>query len=699
MSYALACFLGALLIFSLEPFLGKALTPRFGGGAQVWMTCMVFFQVTLLLGYGWAFGIVRRLAPRRQAAAHATLLAAAFLLLVRQSFRGLPFIPFWTRPALGAATPLDLLIILATGCGLPMVALAASAPLLQTWFAYDRPGTPPYRLYAASNLGSLAALMAYPFLVEPWFGFTAQAQAAAGLFAVYLGLVVVLALRVPPGPAPTSGPAAALPWQQVGGWLVASGTGVMLLMAATDHLIVQAAAIPLIWVGPLALYLLTFVLVFEGRSFWQAPRTAFLWLLLLALSVLVMAGTGHGQRPLAWTLLGGHGVVWFGGLVCHGFLHRQRPPAAALTSYYLILALGGVLGGLMVAVAAPLVFTRPLEFSLAIVLAALIGGLARTGRGGYGRAWGPSLAVGLAAGWLAQGQLSPRMVYARDFYGVLRVFDFHGYRILSNGMTFHGAIALGEPDRALTYYGPGTGAARAIEALRTRKAALRVGVVGMGIGTLGLYARPGDAWTFYEISPAVLRIAGPASPYFPILRTMPGHPEVLLGDGRMLLERERRAGRLRAFDLLVVDAFSNDMVPWHLLTLEALDVYLDHLAPDGILAFHISNPMPLDRVVLSLARARNLYGGFHVQLAGGDASKPSPMIMNTTYVLMSRQPGCLRDPRILAGVIQGFGPRMFAGDHPDSALLQALAKDRAWTDDRSALSDLLLRRSVFTRTR
>jgi hypothetical protein len=267
--------------------------------------------------------------------------------------------------------------------------------------------------------------------------------------------------------------------------------------------------------------------------------------------------------------------------------------------------------------------------------------------------------------------------------------------MLVNGVTVHGAVNLRNPRLPLAYYAPGCGAARALQVLRTRRPNLKVGVLGMGIGTLGLYDLPGDAWTFYEISPAVVAIAAPGSPSFPTLGSMPDRPEILLGDGRTILEAERRQGRRRNFDLLVVDAFSGDTVPWHLLTREAMDLYLDHLAPDGILAFHISNPLPLERVLLAHARNLNLYGIVHITNPPGGANPGNPKGMSAIYMLLARQPDAIRDPRIMAGLALGFGPKVFSGRHPDSATVLPLASDRPWTDERSALSDLVFHRSFF----
>jgi SAM-dependent methyltransferase len=680
MVHALACFLGSFLLFSLEPMLGKAMTPRFGGGAQVWMTCLLFFQGTLLLGYLWAFGIVRRLAPGNQVRVHGLLLAAALAQLLAQGVRGLPFLPFWRQTQQNTANPLHLLAVLGGASALALVALAATAPLVQSWFAQDRPQTSPYRLYAASNLGSLAGLLCYPFVVEPLLGLPAQAWVATGLFALYAGATLVLGrpgtrAALPALPSPLQ------PWTRQAPWVLASAVGVLLLMGASNHLVMLAAAIPLIWVGPLALYLLTFALVFEGRPWWETPRAAGLWLALLAVCAGVLARYPAGHF---WPVLAAdHGVVFFGGLLCHGFLHRRRPEPSGLVGYYLILAVGGVVGGLLMALVAPLVFDRRYEYGLGLLLAAAVGVWALGP--GLWRRWAlvPALAALAAGAWLLWTDVKAPGRFFRDYYGVVRVANLEGQRVLMNGRVIHGSFDPLHPDRPTTYYSPDSGVGRTLASLRARRGTLRVGVVGMGIGTLGLYAKAGDAWTFYEISPAVLEVAGSRGTLFPLIRTMPAAPEVLLGDGRRLLDQERAAGRPRGFDLLVVDAFTNDVVPWHLLTLEALDLYLHHLAPDGVLAIHISNPMPLDRVVLSLARARNLYGGLHGTLTGAP----------TFYALLARKPAPLQDPAILEGLFLGFGPRVFAGHHPQSALVRQYSSDRPWTDERSALSLLLFRKS------
>jgi hypothetical protein len=694
MLHAITCFLGSFLLFYLEPMLGKAFTLRLGSGARIWMTCMVFFQAVLLGGYLWAFALSRQRGRRRLL--HAVLLGAAFLVLLCQIPGGLPFLPDWGQPLQGASGALGLLRHLAISAGLPMVALSATAPLVQAWYAAERPGTSPYRLYAASNLGSLAGLLAYPFLVERLMGFHAQAFLALAVFACFAGLVVFLGLRVPaenPGARPAIEalhPGTALKV------VIASAAGVMLLMGTTNHLVLNTAAVPLVWVGPLALYLLTFILIFEGRPFWEDSRAAFLWLALFVASALLVRYAVSGAW--SWQILAGtHGLVFFGGLLCHARLHRLKPAAGALPAYYLMLALGGVLGGLFMGLAAPLLLNRPSEFGASLLLATALGiTLVNKAPAPWRRlAWIPATASMAASAWIILWQAAAPGIFIRDYYGVLRILDLPGLRVLANGMTIHGAVDLEHPRTPLAYYTPGSGVARTLEVLRDRKPHLRVGVVGMGIGTLGLYDRPGDAWTFYEISPAVVRIAAPGNPYFPILRGMPDRPEILLGDGRPLLEEERRQGHLRAFDLLVIDAFSGDTVPWHLLTREALDLYLAHLAPEGVLAFHISNPLPLERVLLAHARSLNLFGAVHIVVPPAGTGPADPRAMGAMYLLLARQPDAIRDPRIMQGAVLGFGPKIFGGHHPDSSRVLPLSSDRPWTDERSALADLILHRSAF----
>jgi len=697
MLHATTCLLGALLLFSLEPMLGKALAPSFGGGAQVWITCMLFFQVVLLLGYAWAYWIVRRLSPRRQGLVHGLLLGAALLLLLLQGAKTVPFIPFKGHAGSAEGT-VGVMLTLMYSCGLPFLALSTTAPLVQAWFFRTFPERSPYRLYAASNAGSLAGLLAYPFLVEPFLGLSLQAWLAAGLFAVYAGLVVRLGWLAPADQTSRPEPPLPLPWRRRGKVLLGSAAGVALLMGATNVLTLRVAAIPLLWVGPLAFYLLTFILIFDGRPVWQHPWVQALALVLLALCAFVLASASLGE---IWKCLAAaNGAVFFGGLVCHGYLHRERPEARSLTSFYLTIALGGVLGGLAVSVGAPLLLDRPLEFGLSVALAGWVGALALFhGTSSWKDlrrwAWIPALAAG---GWLVQGELRQPGMHARDFYGTLRVRALDGNLVLFNGSILHGVTNVAQPSKPLAYYGPGSGAARCLQALRARKGGLKAGVIGMGVGTLGLYAQPGDAWTFFEISPAVMQVAGPDSLFFPATRIMSPRPELLLGDGRRLLELERASGRLRGFDLLVVDAFSGDSVPWYLLTVEALDLYLAHLAPEGVLVIHISNPMPLERVCLSLARARNLFGGIHsnarsLKHGGYSLSEELP----ATYFLMSRRPEVLRDPLVAEGLVMGFGPKIFSGGHPDSALVLAYASDAPWTDERSALSNLLFRRSAFVK--
>ena len=697
MLHAITCLLGALLLFSLEPMLGKALAPSFGGGAQVWITCMLFFQVVLLLGYAWAFWIVRLLPPRSQRLLQGLLLGGALLLLLVQGARGVPFVPFRGHAVLGEGS-LGVMLTLLGSCGLPFMALSTTSPVVQAWFSGTFPERSPYRLYAASNAGSLVGLLAYPFLVEPFIGLSLQAWLALGLFAVYCCLVACLGWWIPAGGQVQPEALPPPSWRQNGKYLLSSAAGDAVLMSATTFQTLHVVAIPLLWVGPLAFYLLTFILVFEGRPLWHHPRVLALALLLLALCACALASFSPGEK---WKcLVASNGAVFFGGLVCHGYLHRERPQTGSLTGYYLYIAFGGVLGGLAVSLGAPLLLDRQLELGLSVALAGLVGALAlRMGTASWldwrRWVWIPALAAG---GWLLRVEFAQPGLHMRDFYGTLRVRAVEGNFLLFNGGTLHGVTNVAQPEKPLSYYGPGSGAARTLQALRARQGSLKAGVIGLGVGTLGLYAQPGDAWTFFEISPAVMKVAGPESPFFPATRIMKSRPELLLGDGRRLLEVERASGRLRGFDLLVVDAFSGDSVPWYLLTVEALDLYLAHLAPEGVLAIHISNPMPLERVCLSLARARNLYGCIHSSFKSlptvGDSYSEE---LGSTYILMSRRPEILRDPLVSEGLIMGFGPKVFSGGHPDSALVLAYASDAPWTDERSALSNLLFRRSAFAR--
>jgi len=694
---------GAFLLFQVQPLLAHLILPSFGGGAAVWTACLLFFQTFLLAGYAYAHASSRWLGPRGQVALHLALVGLSILFP--------PVAPgtTWQPTATGDPTWQIFLLLTAT-IGLPYLALAATAPLVQGWFSRVHPAQHAYRLYALSNAGALAALVSYPFLFEPLLPRHTIAAVWSGGFAFYATLVAACAATIwrwqsssstsSSAIAPASSAAGNPTGQRSNGvedgptpalgttalWLALSACSSALLMSLTNKLCQDLAAVPFLWVLPLALYLLTFILCFE-RPEWY--RRDIFTLVLAAVVALLCWQSAHGDRPLH-ELIGLYcSGLFVACMVCHGELYRLRPPADRQTTFYLMIAAGGVIGGLFVAVAAPLLFTTyaELAYSLSLLggLLALIHHRDRTTLSVAGRRWPVWLAIGASTAALAAGFFLPAwwegdgiLARSRTFYGTLRVEDvcpddpvLHGHRLM-HGVTNHGAQFI-DPVKAripLTYYGESSGVGMAISYLPAEDGR-RIGVVGLGAGTLAAYGRPGDTMRFYEIDSAVEPLT---RRWFTYLQDSAAQIEVAIGDGRLLLDHEDD----QHFDLLVLDAFSSDAIPIHLLTLEAFATYLRHLQPRGVIAVHISNRhVDLCRVMTGtvehfLDQGMQLYMGY-VPHPVGDEPLP-PGMSESVWILITRDRGFLEQPAISSRCLR-----------PPERSLQPVT----WTDDHASLWSVL----------
>ena len=506
MIYAATIFLSSLLLFLVQPLIARLILPWFGGSAAVWTTCMLFFQVLLLAGYAYAHGVARR---RYEPLIHSALLVAAVATL--------PIMPAESWKPAGGAEPITrILLLLGATVGLPYFLLASTSPLVQAWFARARPGANPYRLFALSNLASLLALLGYPLLVEPYLSAREQVSVWSWLFAGFAVLCAALAWRTPrPAAAPGAAQAApALAARDIAWWLALSATGSVMLLAVTNHLTQNVASVPLLWLVPLALYLATFIIAFEGAR-WYQPR--FLWPLLLvalvAMAWLLVDTEYHYQLALQLgVFLAG---LFVGCLFCHGELYRTRPPPAHLTAFYLTVSAGGALGGLFVAVLAPLVFTGYFELGAGLAALAVLAALRfiSVGRVAYMTSLLVVLGVGACATYDGFRHQRDVRVAKRSFYGVLRVKEYgepgddSHLRRLVHGTIMHGEQYMSEARRRTptTYYTETSGIAAAIRAKQDHP--VRVGVIGLGTGTIAAYGRPGDVYRFYDIDANVIRIA------------------------------------------------------------------------------------------------------------------------------------------------------------------------------------------------
>ncbi len=662
MAFALTIFISALLLFLVQPLIGKVVLPWFGGSASVWSAAMLFFQLLLLVGYAYSHLVIRRLRPRRQILLHLGLVASSLVLMGLHLMRWrTPITPHAGWAPMGDRPPIvQLLLTLTASVGLPYLVLSTTSPLVQAWYADRYPDRTPYPLYALSNAGSILALIGYPLLLEPIASIYGQANSwSIGYlaFAVTLGGVAWSLLRRG-GAAGDDGvqQVERLPWWRPVLWLMLSTVGSILLLGTTNQITQNVAAVPLLWVGPLALYLLTFVMVFGAR--WGYGRWAIV-VLLVATQLFGYVFLRGNAFPLA-IQLGVYGLLLFSGcLVSHGELALLRPTSGDLTRFYLLQAVGGALGGVSVNLVAPVLFRSTAEFPIALlacwVLAALVVALddhspiAR-------RQWLQIVMVVIfAVGILSSLNIlrsSERSFYQgtvaaeRNFYGVLRVQAIGlgdppqaAYRMV-HATTIHGVQFVDPALRVLptSYFGPASGVGMAVAQVQEADAGRRIGILGLGAGTLATYGRPGDLMRFYEIDPEVIRYADGAGGYFSYLQDSAATVEVVAGDARLSLLREVEGGE--AYDLLVADVFSGDAPPVHLLTLEAFELYLAHLLADGLLAINISTThLDLAPMVAGLGAALDLHGVLVDDPGDGAALFPS------RWAVLSRDPGAFEDAR------------------------------------------------------
>jgi hypothetical protein len=653
--FAATIAVSALLLFLVQPIIAKQILPWFGGSAGVWSVCMVFFQSTLLAGYAYAHLLTRKLAPRRQFQVHVALLVASLAVL--------PIIP---NPALkpvgGHDAALAILLVLLATIGLPYFLLSSTGPLLQAWIAHRFAARTVYRMFALSNLGSLLGLVAFPFLVEPLLSSRGQALAWSSVYLVFVAGCAWSAWQcrhgAPAGPPAGAGPAPDAEENALAGtpatWLGLSALGVVLLLATTNQLQQNVASAPFLWVLPLALYLFSFVVVFEGRGGrgWYSPRwgvpAALVAALLMAGGLTLSNGVLDVSLAVPLYCLGLLAACIF----CHGELAARKPASAELTRFYLMISIGGALGGIFVGLVAPRIFASLYELPLALVFVAVAAFAAALRRPGLGRGWslGLTAAATLAAGGIAWEDWNyvsfldhDLIVMQRNFYGTLRVreIDDAGVRVrrLLHGVILHGEQATSGPERDLpgSYYTRTSGVGLAIARAQERKAAVRIGVIGLGVGTLAAYGRAGDSVRVYELDRDVVALANSRFTY---LQSTPARVEVALGDARLSLESEAQAGAPQGFDVLAVDAFSSDSIPVHLLTREAILLYVHHLAAGGIVAVHISNRfLDLQPVLANIATAT----GLHATLIDDEIEDEASKASSSEWVLIAADASTLAD--------------------------------------------------------
>lgn len=673
--YAGTIFLGAFLLFAVEPIAGKHLLPWFGGSSSIWATSLLFFTTTLFLGYLYVY-LLTRFPEKRQPFIHAiiivlSLIPAALSLFVWHSlFPSLLWTLTDTEPP-----SLNVLLALLTSIGMPFLLLATAGPLLQYWRGTST-HKEPYKLYALSNVASLLALVCYPLLIEPHISLHVQERTwmmSFALFAVLYAVVCVRYVREEHHSHEHAQIIAPLGTRAMLLWIALAALPAFLLVATTTQITQVIAPVPLLWIIPLMLYLITFIVAFSGRG-----QSTFVPLLLLICAALAYRYTSASLYAVLPQLLSDLLLLFFCGLSCHSLLYKMRPATQKLPLFYLLISFGGMLGTLFASLVSPLVFSNFSEFPLGLALSAILAGVV------IDESFFPRMLkhrtilltrivfaciVATLFFQLILSGTGSTAIASRNFYGNVSVNFTYDGTVLFHGATMHG-MQFNDAKRALlpvSYYVPTSGVGRAVvyeESLRG-KGGVRAGVIGLGTGTMASYCRPGDAYVFYEIDP---RIQILARKYFSYLSHCAGS-EVREGDARILLEKELESKQPGNYDLLVVDAFSNDTIPVHLLTKQAVELYAAHLrGPQSIIAIHTSSRyLNLSPIVLRLAAQTGMSA---IMVFTDGESSPGGVM--SVWVILTKDPSA-------------FGSPAFA--HTDTPLPKA--SDAIWTDDYTALFPVL----------
>tara|TARA_R110000782_G_scaffold45706_7_gene101341 strand:+ start:43666 stop:45891 length:2226 start_codon:yes stop_codon:yes gene_type:complete len=738
MVYTIAVFLAAALLFGVQPMVAKSLLPDFGGGSSVWTTCMLFYQTMLIAGYLYAHLLLTRVPRTAQMVIHTTLIAAAFVV-------GWLFDSPAPPPGASEFPVPWLLGQLFLVSGLPYFAISSAGPLLQGWFARTghRRAHDPYFLYAASNAGSFVGLLAYPFVLEPMLGLDRQRALWLGLFAAF-GVLAVVCVRLTRATRHadlaslrTSGDAEILGWSRRLWWVFLAFVPSTMLLGVTTHITTDVASFPLLWVIPLALYLLTMIAAFSGRAALIVKSMARPMVLsLIAAMVLLVAWVGSEQTAPLWGTMGVQfAVLLTVGLYGHARLALDRPGAAHLTEFYLLMSIGGALGGLFNGIVAPLVFNDGYEYHIALVCALLmLPGAKRAVGTGMAAFWTRRLAIPVASGaalflamfltgsigsqvltlllWLIppgvliymgwRDRVSAAGAYLFPIIGVVLASQFNPVVLMRertffgihtvesrlgpegqfpvhwiiHGTTMHGMQFYGHPtlsSQPLGYYHPAGPAGAIMRVLHTiRPEHARICIMGLGSGAMVTHGRPGDEIVFMEIDPAVARIAENPR-YFTYLADAVSDVDVRLGDGRLLLERSEARGEA-LFDVIHADAFSSDAIPTHLLTKEAIELYFRRITPDGMVVLHISNRhLDLRPLIAGLADVENAYYLVFDDTVA-ETTRQETFRFSSTWVVLTKSQGT--GNMLLA---QGFRTT-----RPDHLV-------RPWTDQYSNLLSVLSR--------
>jgi hypothetical protein len=690
MQYFISVFISAFLVFQIQPIISKIILPWFGGGASVWTTCMLFFQSFLLVGYLYAYLLTKILRVKYQIVVHfACLLFSLFLLPTN--------IADIQNVVITGSPTWAVLWVLFLGLGFPYLILSANTPLLQNWFTSETNGRNPYRLYAISNIGSFLALVSYPVVIEPFMPLDWQIKLWSSIYCVFVLLVGwIFFITVKQNNIVRVCIPEQVVKQKMGPfrlvlWFMLSALGVILLVSTTNALTQNIPPVPFLWLAPLSIYLLTYVMAFSNfaiyvRNFWLP---FFMLLSFVALLIYFIGGQFDIITQLLIYLL----ILLCGCMICHGELNSLKPQQGNTTLFYLVLSAGGVGGSFLVSFVAKTLFDEFLEFPLAILSVLLLASvslwwnkqshLPTPKSSKYNADANKHLSI-LAAGsaivslvWLlAFTGLNNRyqqydIAKARNFYGILTVKDITEGKVnerrLIDGTTSHGSQSLPLSALALplSYYRPGTGVQLVIEEMSSHNPALQVGIIGLGVGALAAYGKFGDHYTFYELNPLV---ADFANQYFSYLDSANAEVHVKLGDARVTLQNELDLGKKNAFDLLVIDAFSGDLIPTHLMTHEAFLLYQQHIKNQGVMALHISNRhLSLLPVIMHHSKSLNM----QVMLfeTPGNVNEH-----DAQWVVLTNNSQLIQSPNLI---------------YRQTEITNGQYRDVLWTDDYSSLLPIL----------
>lgn len=689
MQYFFSVFVSAFLIFLIQPIISKTILPWFGGGASVWTTCMLFFQFFLLVGYLYAFALTKILGVRSQLVVHFVLLLLS-LFLLPHSIADIQNVQISGTPTWA------VLKVLFFGLGFPYLILSANTPLMQHWFTTESNGAQPYRLYAISNVGSFLALISYPILIEPFMPLDWQVKSWSfiyWLFVFLVGWIFVVVVKQNSNDRPTNSEQIVIP--NVGLfrlilWFTLAALGVVMLVSTTNALTQNVPPVPFLWLAPLAIYLLTYVVAFSNLGIYV--RKIWLPLFMLLSFVALFIYFIGGQFDIITQLMIYLTILLCGCMICHGELNSLKPQYGNTTLFYLVISAGGVGGSVLVSFVAKNLFDVFVEFPLSVfgvlVLATASLWWSKNNSEELNKAKVTDVAGKRQLSLLAIGNGVVALVWllafaklnhlyqqydianARNFYGILSVKDIQqgqvNERRLIDGTTSHGSQSLPLSNSAvpLSYYRPGTGVQLIIEELSGDNE-LQVGIIGLGVGALAAYGRPGDHYTFYELNPLVSDFA---NKYFSYLHSSQAEVEIRLGDARVSLQKELDLQQQNSFDLLVIDAFSGDLIPTHLMTHEAFLLYQQHIQKQGVLALHISNRhLSLLPVVLQHSESLNMQVMLFDTPGGGKEH-------DAQWVVLTNNTQLIQSPNLVS---------------KQTPIIKEQYRKVLWTDDYSSLLAIL----------